>query len=79
MIYVEANDQPFTAGGFRYCDLTLATPLAVNPTSGNTLELRVGCGRYLSACRDKFNNLDNFRGDRDVAGSDNLQRTPSAD
>lgn len=79
VIYVEANDLPFTAGGFTYCDLTLATPLAFNPTSGNTLQLRVGCGRYLAVCRDKFNNLDNFRGDRDVAGSDNLQRTPSAD
>jgi len=79
IVYVEANDQPFTSGGFLYCDLTLATPLAFNPTSGNDLELRVGCGRYLAVCRDKFSNLDNFRGDRDVAGSDNLQRTPSAD
>lgn len=79
VVYVESNNKPFYLAGFLYTDLTLATPLAFNPTANNRVELRVGCGRFLAVCNSKFNNLDNFRGDRDVAGSDNLQRTPSAD
>ena len=77
--YVESNTQPFLSGGIYYTDLILTTPLAYAPTGNNDLELRVGCPRIHSVCKAKFNNLDNFRGDRDVAGSDNLQRTPSAE
>ena len=83
VVYVESNNKPFIVGSgpglYVATDLILATPLAFNPTSNNTVELRTGCARFLSVCREKFNNLDNFRGDRDVAGSDNLQRTPGAE
>lgn len=51
----------------------VATPLA----PGDLVELREGCDRRFSTCRDRFQNKDNFRGEPHVPGTDSVIRYPS--
>lgn len=52
---------------------TVATRLA----PGDLVELREGCDRRFSTCRDRFQNKDNFRGEPHVPGTDSVIRYPS--
>lgn len=76
--WIERNDTPINAGSNWVVDIVLATPLAYAPETGDVVSMRVGCDRIHSTCRDKFGNLDSFRGHRDITGSDSLQFTPGA-
>jgi uncharacterized phage protein (TIGR02218 family) len=76
---IESNEQPFDTGlGYDAVDIVLATPLAFAPAQGDAVTMRVGCQRTHAACKAKFGNLDQFRGDRDIPGSDAQQTTPGA-
>ena len=44
---------------------------------GDLVELREGCDRRFSTCRDRFRNKDNFRGEPQVPGPDSVIRYPS--
>ena len=52
--------------------VTLAEPVVV-PTPV-AVELREGCDRQLSTCRDRFANVANFRGEPHLPGNDLLTR-----
>ena len=52
--------QNYTTGGNNYFSLTV--PLVVAPAPGDIFSAWPGCSKQLSTCRDKFNNLINFRG-----------------
>lgn len=43
---------------------------------GDELRLYPGCDKTLATCRDKFDNVINFRGEPFVPGSDFLARYP---
>ncbi|MBB4633659.1 DUF2163 domain-containing protein [Sphingosinicella soli] len=45
--------------------------------AGDPVELREGCDRRFSTCRDRFLNTDNFRGEPHVPGTDSVIRYPS--
>lgn len=42
--------------------ITMALSLPNTPSTGDTFKLLAGCGRTMSLCSSKFNNLANFRG-----------------
>lgn len=42
--------------------ITLAVPLGLTPSAGDTFTVYVGCDRSQSTCIGKFNNVINFRG-----------------
>lgn len=53
--------------------LTLVLPLPYPASSGDTYTLVQGCGKdFFSDCRDRFDNVLNFRGEPYVAGLDKL-------
>ncbi|MGP1283672.1 MAG: DUF2163 domain-containing protein [Parasphingopyxis sp.] len=53
-----------------------APPFAVAP--GTRIEIVEGCDRSFTACRDRFANTDNFRGEPHLPGNDLLTRYPGA-
>lgn len=58
-----------------YLDLREAVATRLAP--GDLVELREGCDRRFSTCRDRFQNKDNFRGEPHVPGTDSVIRYPS--
>ena len=55
--------------------ITLFVPLAEVPTIGDTLELKQGCPKTRTACRDTFANVLNFGGFPEVPGSDQVLKS----
>ncbi|QXQ05500.1 DUF2163 domain-containing protein [Sphingosinicellaceae bacterium] len=51
-------------------------PLPHALAAGTRVELREGCDRRFSTCRDRFANAPNFRGEPHVPGGDLLTRFP---
>jgi uncharacterized phage protein (TIGR02218 family) len=56
--------------------LYLPTPYAIQ--IGDTYELSPGCDKRLSTCRDRWDNVVNFRGEPHVPGLDRMLRTVDA-
>ncbi|WP_339702971.1 DUF2163 domain-containing protein [uncultured Sphingosinicella sp.] len=55
----------------------LREAVAARLAPGDLVELREGCDRRFSTCRDRFQNKDNFRGEPHVPGTDSVIRYPS--
>lgn len=55
----------------------LREAVAARLAPGDLVELREGCDRRFSTCRDRFRNKDNFRGEPHVPGTDSVIRYPS--
>lgn len=53
-------------------------PVADWVNAGDGLTLYVGCDRRFSTCRQKFSNMENFRGFPHIPGNDFVLRYPSA-
>ena len=58
--------------------VTLFLPMPFNAVAGDNLDLRAGCDKTLTTCRDRFSNVQNFRGEPYVPGNDLFFRTPNA-
>jgi len=43
---------------------------------GDAYSLIPGCDKLLTTCRDKFSNVDNFRGEPHLPGMDAILRGP---
>lgn len=56
----------------------LIEPLPYSIAVGDTYEAIAGCDRTRATCRDKFNNLDNFRGFPDMPTETEILETPNA-
>lgn len=54
--------------------LLLPTPYTIQV--GDTLTAVAGCNRSLSACRDQFNNIPNYRGFPTIPGTDTMMQSP---
>jgi uncharacterized phage protein (TIGR02218 family) len=52
--------------------ITLQQAMPSGTTIGDTYSLSAGCNKLLTTCRDKFNNVVNFRGFPHVPGSDKV-------
>lgn len=76
---IESNTQPIDMGGYYACDVELATPIAQPPEFNALLSVRVGCDGHFETCRLKFANVDNFRGAKDMPGTDALRTTGAAE
>lgn len=57
--------------------IDLREAVAARLAAGDLVELREGCDRRFSTCRDRFQNKDNFRGEPHVPGTDSVMRYPS--
>lgn len=55
----------------------LREAVAARLAPGDLVDLREGCDRRFSTCRDRFQNKDNFRGEPHVPGTDSVIRYPS--
>jgi uncharacterized phage protein (TIGR02218 family) len=55
----------FGSGAF-----VLFQPMPSNIAVGDTYSVYAGCNKLLSTCKDKFNNVDNFRGFPHIPGKD---------
>lgn len=87
--YFNQGTVTFTSGALNGCrpvevfdwslagDVALWTDLPEAPAVGDTLELRRGCDKTRTTCRDTFDNVINFRGFPDVPGSDQVLRYPN--
>lgn len=53
--------------------LTLALALPNTPQVGDTFRLLAGCGRNMTTCKDKFNNLANYRGYPFIPSQDSIR------
>lgn len=58
--------------------VTMYLPLPYIPSVGDLFRLYTGCDKQLETCRDKFNNVLNFRGEPYVPGQDEFLRYPDA-
>ena len=63
----------FTAGS--NFELSLAMPYTV--AIGDTYSIYAGCDKLFSTCKDKFNNVINFRGEPHLPGIDVVLRGPA--
>lgn len=52
--------------------ITLQLPFPFTVAAGDTYSLTAGCDRSFATCRDRFNNVLNFRGEPYVPGLDSL-------
>ena len=57
-------------------ELFMAMPFTV--ADGDGITLQAGCAKTLAACRDVFDNVENFRGFPHIPGNDLLFKTPNA-
>lgn len=57
--------------------VALRDAIAGKLSPGTRVELREGCDRRYSTCRDRFSNQLNFRGEPHVPGTDSVIRYPS--
>lgn len=55
--------------------VTLALPMPYSIQAGDGFDIIAGCDKSKDTCRDKFNNLLNFRGFPDLPGQDKLFET----
>jgi hypothetical protein len=55
--------------------IKLFLPMGFTIESGDKLRLYPGCDKRLATCRDKFNNVVNFRGEPHIPGADALLGT----
>lgn len=53
-------------------ELVLALPMPYAINSSDTFDVSAGCDKAHATCRDKFNNVPNFRGDPFMMGQDEL-------
>lgn len=60
-------------------EVRLFVPMPFEVQVGNRGFVTPGCDKALFTCRDKFDNVDNFRGEPYVPGNDALLRGPSLD
>jgi uncharacterized phage protein (TIGR02218 family) len=58
--------------------LNLYLPVPEQPAPGDTFFIEPGCNHLLSDCRDKFNNVVNFRGEPTIPGMDQILNYPNA-
>jgi len=63
----------FSGGAF-----TLHQPLPWLPETGDAYQVHAGCQKTLDDCRDKFDNVINFRGEPHVPGQDEILAYPNA-
>lgn len=63
---------------FRGKRFVLIEPMPFEITPGDQYEVIAGCDRTRDTCRDKFNNLDNFRGFPDMPTETEILETPNA-
>jgi hypothetical protein len=52
--------------------ITLALPMPYAVAAGDTYSLVAGCDKSLTTCRDRFDNIVNFRGEPYLPGADKL-------
>jgi hypothetical protein len=60
----------------RQIELFLPMPFTI--AAGDIFQVYTGCQKRRQDCRDKFDNIVNYRGEPFVPGSDHLFRTPNA-
>jgi len=60
-------------------EISLFMPMPFDVSIGDTFTLYAGCDKRLATCRDKFDNVLNFRGEPHVPVSDDLIRGPGPD
>ncbi len=58
--------------------LVLFLPMAYTIQVGDEFDLFAGCDRYFETCKNKFNNIVNFRGFPHIPGRDSISRYPDA-
>ena len=56
--------------------ITLFLPMPSEVTVGDTYSLRPGCDKKFSTCKDRYNNVKNFRGEPNVPGNDQVLAYP---
>ncbi|WP_018935647.1 MULTISPECIES: DUF2163 domain-containing protein [unclassified Thioalkalivibrio] len=56
--------------------ITLAFPPSYTPAAGDEFEIYAGCDKRLETCRDRFDNVLNFRGEPFIPGNDSLMEYP---
>ena len=55
--------------------ITLVLPMPNNLQVGDTFTIVAGCDKQFSTCKDKYNNVLNFRGEPHVPGQDKVLET----
>ncbi len=59
-------------------EVTLAFPMPTAPAGADTVDMFVGCPKTVEACRDRFANIVNFRGEPYVPGQDAIFKTTAS-
>lgn len=62
----------FASGGM----FTLFLPMPSTVATGDNYSLRPGCDKKFSTCKDRYNNVRNFRGEPNVPGNDQVLAYP---
>lgn len=69
----EMKDVDYEGGENDVYDIELWLPQSEIPVIGDFLMLQAGCDQRRETCRDKFNNVINFRGEPDLPGDDAIE------
>lgn len=56
----------------------LTEPMPFTVAIGDPLTITAGCAKTVAACRDLFDNIENYRGEPYIPGNDLLFKTPDA-
>lgn len=68
---LEMEVKSFSAAG----EIELVLPMAFDMNIGDSYDLEAGCDKSFETCRDRFNNVVNFRGEPHVPGMDMILKT----
>ena len=60
---------------FKNGRVVLSLPMNTSIEPGDQFEIIAGCDKTKTSCKNKFNNLINFRGFPDIPGSDKMLKT----
>ncbi len=66
----------FGNGGPSRKGFTLFLPMPSIVAIGDNYSLRPGCDKKFSTCKDRYNNVKNFRGEPNVPGNDQVLAYP---
>ena len=64
----------FASGGV----FTLYLPMPVAIAPGDTYSLQPGCDKSFSTCKNRYNNVNNFRGEPNIPGTDIVYNYPNS-
>jgi len=79
LIWTSGDNEGYSQDVWRFSagQVTLMVPMTYAIQAGDTFSIVAGCDRLFQTCKDRYNNVLNFRGEPDVPGIDAITSSQS--